>query len=258
MVLGELVDTVERDEARRGEHTALPDAATEHLPHASGLLHEFGASRHHRADGSPESLAEARRHAVHPGGQRGRWDTEGHGGVPDACAVEVHAQPRVVGGGHERRVLVGRDGDSPGRVVGVLQRQQSGAQCVVRPGTARRRPHGLGPRPSGARVVVEGVGHASGQPGGRAQLIDQHVRAARGEEAVASAQVRRERDEIGHRAARGPQRGGLVQDVRHAFLQRPNGRVGVDDVVADLGRGHHRPHVLVGAGERVGTEVEGL
>ncbi|GAA3354151.1 hypothetical protein GCM10020366_09910 [Saccharopolyspora gregorii] len=169
----------------------------------------------------------------------------------------MHVQPAVAGGRGELGVLVRRDDRATRRVVRVLQAQQRGVQRVVAPVAARVRTHRVGGGPPRAGVPLQRFRHAPGEPRGGAQLVVQHVRAARREEPVPAAQVHRQRDQVAHRAAGHPQRGGGAEQLRGPLLQRAHGRVVVEHVVADFGVGHRRGHPLVGARDRVGTQVDG-
>ena len=131
VVLGEPVDAVQRHEARRGQHPALPHPAAEHLAQPPCLLDELGRARHQRADRRAEALAQADLHGVGADRQRAWRHPERDGGVPQPGAVEVHPQVRRPCRRSERGVLLGPGHGAARRVVRVLQAQERGAQRVV-------------------------------------------------------------------------------------------------------------------------------
>jgi hypothetical protein len=82
------------------------------------------------------------------------------------------------------------------------------------------------------------------------------VRARRGQERVAAAEVVHERDDVAHGPARGPQRVLGAEHVGDALLQTAHRGVAVEDVVAHLRGRHGGAHLLGRLGDGVRTEVD--
>ena len=90
-------------------------------------------------------------------------------------------------------------------------------------------------------------------PGG---LARERVDLGRADDLAAARDVGHEPDEVAHRAARDEQAGLGAEQLRGALLERADGRVLAEHVVAELGLGHRAPHPGRGQGDGVGAEVD--
>ena len=256
VVGGEVAGLAERDEPRGAHDAALPDAAAEHLAQPPGPVDERRRAGDHRPHRRAEALRQAHAHGVGARRQLVRRDLERGGGVPDPRAVEVHGQPGVARRGHQRAVLVDA-GDGPARaVVGVLEAEQRRAQPEVGPGGAGGARHRGRCRAAGAAVVLERHREPAGEPRRGPELGLEHVRPGGREEPVTACQVVHERDGVRHAAGGGPERGLDAEQVGDTGLERGEGRVAVEDVVADVRPGHRLAHGGRGAGDRVGAQID--
>ena len=83
------------------------------------------------------------------------------------------------------------------------------------------------------------------------RLVEDHVVLAARDRLLATTEVRELGDEVAHRAGGHEQAGLLAEQLGGAGLEGLDGRVVLEDVVADLGLGHRAAH----RGRRVGDGV---
>ena len=87
-------------------------------------------------------------------------------------------------------------------------------------------------------------------------LVEDRVRLGFGDDLAAAGDVRHVRHEVAHRPARDEEAGLLARQLGGSLLERDDGRVVAEDVVADLGFGHRAPHPGRGPRDRVGAQVD--
>ncbi len=254
VILGEAVDHLgERNEARRGQHADLAHAAAEHLADAPRLLNEVAVADQQRSDRRRQPLGEAEHHRVALAGELGGAGGEGGGGVEDASAVEVHAQPVVVG---ERRQGAGAHGihrQARPQVVGVLQAQQP-RRCAIRDLRADHRCHlvGLEQATRGDDRARQGAGERRHRP--HLEVVD--VAARLDHDLAGRVGVEMDRDLVAHGSGGDEDRGLALELGGRQLLEPANGGVLAVDVVADLGLGHGLAHGRGRLGDRVGAEID--
>ena len=94
VVVGEALDhRLERDDARGRDHAGLAHAAAEAAALHPGLGDHVGRTAQHRTHRRAQALREAEHHGVGAADQLARRRPGGDRRVPDARAVDVHAQP---------------------------------------------------------------------------------------------------------------------------------------------------------------------
>ena len=108
------------------------------------------------------------------------------------------------------------------------------------------------------RAVVRPRDHAGrrASDGVAGALAAEGVDVGRADDLAAARDVRHEPDEVAHRAARDEQPGFAAEQLCGTLLERPDGRVFAEDVVADLRLGHRAAHGRRGEGDRIRAEVE--
>ena len=89
-----------------------------------------------------------------------------------------------------------------------------------------------------------------------AGLVPEDVRLARHEDLVAGPRQRADRDLVGHRPGREPERGLVAEHRRDPLLEPVDRRVLAELVVADLGAGHRLAHRRRGPGDGIGAQVD--
>ena len=87
-------------------------------------------------------------------------------------------------------------------------------------------------------------------------LVDDQVVLATGDRLLAAAEVRHLGDEVAHRARGDEQAGLLAEQLGGPLLERVDGGVVPEDVVADLGVGHRPAHRRRRVGDRVAAQVD--
>ena len=88
------------------------------------------------------------------------------------------------------------------------------------------------------------------------RLVRERVGTVTGDDLAAARHLGHERDEVAHRAAGHEQGGFLAGQLRRALLERDDGRVVAEDVVAQLSLGHRPAHLGRGLGDGVGAQVD--
>jgi 3-deoxy-7-phosphoheptulonate synthase len=174
--------------------------------------------------------------------------------VPQAGAVEVQGQARVVGDRPQPLQLGQRLHGAATEVVGVLDGDRD-RRHQVRAGV---RAHQRGDRVDVDQPAVRGVG-AGGDAGERstgAELGPHHVRVGVAQQLLPGLHQQPQPELVGHRAARREDRGLLPEQLGDALLERGDGRVLPVDVVADRCRGHRVAHRGGRAGDGVAAEVD--
>ena len=91
-----------------------------------------------------------------------------------------------------------------------------------------------------------------------ALLVEDDVRLGVEEDLVAAARERPDGGLVAHRAGREVEAGLLAEQAGGVFLQAQDGRVVSEDVVADLGLGHHATHLGRRLGNGVAAQVDRL
>ena len=189
---------------------------------------------------------------VSNGAQRVATSTSArHARVPDARAVEVGREPeRARPLGDRPRRLSGPD-PAARAVVRVLDRDERRARRPVRRAAGRRCPS----RPAcRSRRVPRRELHAAQRRAGAA-LVEDRVRALADDDLVAGARLRRDGELVAHRPAGDEERGLLARDAGDLALERSDGRVVAEDVVADLGARHRLAHGRGRPRHRVAPQV---
>ena len=87
------------------------------------------------------------------------------------------------------------------------------------------------------------------------RLVNDHVAVGAGNRFLAPSQVGELRDQVAHGAAGDEQAGLLAEQFGRSFLQRTDGRILAEDVVANLRVRHRAPHFGGRHGDRVGPQV---
>jgi hypothetical protein len=249
VVLGQPLDVVvQRVETRRRQDAHLAHAAAEPLADQPGLGDALPGADHERADRRTQALGEADRQRVEQPAVRGQRHPVGHVRVPDAGAVAV--QQDVAGPGAQR-LQGGQRHDRPAaQVVGLLHRDRRGRHRRI----AGRPDHrgDLG-RVEGGTDRRPRTGGQPTQRRGRTQFVRHHVRVGPREQFPAARGDQLQRDLVGHRAGRAEQRRLMPEQLGDPLLQQGDGRVVAEDVVADRGVHHRRPHAGRRPGNSVGT-----
>ena len=165
------------------------------------------------------------------------------------------AMPRFPRAPADAHHLVLREDDTAAAVVGVLdlhQRRRRKHRQAARLDRGFELVRGEQPAPSDLDQLHAGVGR------GAAGLVPAGVRLAAGDDLVARPRQHAQRHLVGHRARRQPERRLLAQQLRAALLQQVRRRVLAVLAVAHRGGGHRRAHGVGGAGDGVGTQVDGV
>ena len=87
-------------------------------------------------------------------------------------------------------------------------------------------------------------------------LVDDDVVLAAGDGLLAALEMGELRDEVAHRPRGDEEARFLAEQLGGAFLERVDGRVVAEDVVADLGLGHRPAHRRRGLGDGVAPQVD--
>ena len=219
------------------------------------LFDEVLGAHDHRAHRTAQGLGEAETDVVHVAGQFLGRDFQGHGGVEDAGAVQVHRHAGLVGHVADGLGVGGGYHHAAAPVVGVLQTDHGGGWKM---GVALV-PDGPG-HVIGVDAALGVVGHQAGLGPGQRGLspafVPEHVGLVSHDDLVASVAVGQGGDEVAHGAAGGQQAGLLAQHGGGPFLKFVDGRVLAENVVAHLGPGHGPAHLVGGFGDRVAAQVD--
>jgi len=141
----------------------------------------------------------------------------------------------------------------------VLQADEPGRRVQQRPAAAPDGGHDLVDVHGAVGVVGHGLGVDAADGGDTAVLVDVDVRGvAEDDLAAPDVAVHEDGDEVGHGARGHEQRGLLAHERGHLRLEAARGRVGAQDVVVDVGRGHGGAHGVGGLGDRVRPQVHHL
>ena len=108
--------------------------------------------------------------------------------------------------------------------------------------------------PSSAHGIIADRGAGDDRVAGA--LAAERVDVGRADDLAAARDVGHEPDEVAHRAARDEQAGLAPEELGGSLLERADGRVLAEDVVADLGLGHRPAHGRRGQRDGVGPEVD--
>ncbi len=199
-----------------------------------------------------EALGQAHREGVEERAVTGQRHPVGDVRVPDPGAVAV--QGHVLGVGHRTQVVQGgeRDHATTAQVVGLLDGDRRGrhrreAGRADHRGDPVHVQRGAGRRP--------GPGRDAAQHRGGAQLVRHHVRIRPGQQLPTGRRDELQRDLVGHRAGRGEQRRLVPEELRDVPLERVDGRVVPEHVVADRRGGHGLAHPVGGAGHGVRSQI---
>ena len=239
-------------EPGRGENAHLAHAPPELLSHAAGGLDPIPGGDQQRPRRRAQSLRQRHHRRVRALQQALRLHAEGHRGVPDARAVDVHLQPRLPAGVHRIRRLLHGVVRAPREVVGVLEHGEADLGAVIDP-RLHRGADVL--RPEAPVLARHGPRYDAGQHGHARQLVlndvatlfDQHLLAGDGEDA--------DRDLVAHDPGGDPQGGLEAEHLRGHVLEAVDAGVLAVDVVADVGFGHRPPHLGRRLSHRVGTQI---
>ena len=256
MVFGQPVHhAVQGHQPGGGQDTGLAHAATHHLAPSMGLFDEIFGAHQHRTHRAAQGLGQAEADIVHVAGQFLGRDLQGHGGVEDARAVQVHRHAGLMGHVADGLGVGGGHHHAAAPVMGVLKAEHGGGGEM---GVA------LGPDGAGHVVWVDAalgvVGHqaglGSGQGGLSPAFVPEHVGLVAHDDLVAPVAVGQSGDEVAHGAAGGQQAGFLAQHGGGPLLQLINGRVLAENVVAHLGLGHGPAHLAGGFGDCVAAQID--
>ena len=133
VIVGEPLDhRLERDDPGRGDHAGLAHPAAPARPVRARLGDHVGGAAQQRADRRAEPLRQAEHHGVGRRDELARRRAERDRRVPDARAVDVHAQPARARDVAQRRHLGRVDRRARQRHVRVLDHEQRRARQVVR------------------------------------------------------------------------------------------------------------------------------
>ncbi len=164
-----------------------------------------------------------------------------HVRVPDARPVQVQLEVVAVAERAHGADALERVHDAAAVVVRVLETDDAGRREVHVVVVMDEPIHVVG-----VERAVGGVEAAELQLAehrGAALLVEEDVGLGVQEDLVAAPRQGVQRDLVGHRAGRAEERGLLAEQLRRALLQAVDGRVVLEDVVADLGLGHGAAHL---------------
>ncbi len=260
VVLGQAADgpvraVRERDEPGRREHAHLAHPAAEELARAARASDERARADDHRADRGAEALGQAERDAVRGRGQGRGAHPERDSGIEQPGAVDVEGDPPLVGDRGHLLHVVERERPAAGVGVRVLKDHQPGDGLVdvlgVAPGV-----RDLGQVHGSVRALLEGTDRGAHDDGVPAGLVHDGVGRRAGDGLVAAREVRDQRHEVAHGAARDEQARFLAQQLRGPRLELVDGGIVAEHVIADARGGHRAAHGVGRVGDGVGAQVD--
>ena len=260
VVVGQALDmVVERVQRRRRQQAGLAQAATGHLAHAPRRRDQLAGAAQRRADRRAQPLAEADRQAVEVVGDLAQARQRplprrraGDRRVEHARAVQVRGQTaRARQRGGLGQIGLGHDMAVPG----VFQTQQArtGEMRIIR--LDRRRDVGDCHAPS--RVLQQGLRLHAAEHGRTAAFIAVGMGQLADDVLVAAPAVRQDAAQIALRARGHEERGLLAGQLGDALLQRVDGRVVAEDIVAQRRCQHRLAHGRRRPGDGVAAQVDG-
>ena len=111
------------------------------------------------------------------------------------------------------------------------------------------------------RILRQGTDARPDDDRVRRRLVHDDMAGGRGDRLLAAGEVGHLGDEVAHRPGRDEQPSFLAEELGRPFLERVDGRIVVEHVVADLGRGHRRRISSVGfvtvSDRRSMTDIDG-
>ena len=242
---------IERMQSRRSQDAGLTQPAAADLAPSPRRIDQRRAAREHRSRRRPQALRQAHGHAVEMAGDLARGDVEGHRRVVQARAIQMQREATPVAHRARRgQVVQGQGAAHPG----VFKAQEARAGEV--------RIDGLDRALEGGEVHRAVVGLRDRLRLDRAQhrraaaFVFVGMRLHADQVLVAARAMRQQRDEIGLRAGRAPQRGFETEIFGHARLQGVHGRVFAIHIVADLRLRHRRAHGGGRAGDGVAAQID--
>ena len=252
VVVGEAFDVVLHCvDACGSDHTDLAKPTAEHLSPLPGLGDQVGRAGQDGTHRRPEPLRQAQADGVEVLCQFGTVDTKRHGGVPHASAVEVGSKAVIAG---DRRGFAHALDGQHLPVLGVFDAEDPAAGEVRVVGFDRARDLG-------------GVGQAvlkhrdrlrldAAEHGGPTRLPAVAVGHVAGNVFVASTAMGEKADQIRLGATCDKHRRILPESLRHHRLEAVDGRIVIEDVVADGGINHRLLHGSGWTGDGVRAEID--